>query len=130
MAFQVEANDHLLTIDADETVGGSNKGPRPKPLLLVALAGCTAMDTISILKKMRIKPDKFNVKVEGKLTESYPKHYSQITVIYEFKGEELNEEKVKKAVLLSEEKYCGVSHILKQVVKLTHKIIINNEIVE
>ncbi len=130
LSFTSEIDGHKIEIDAKPENGGQDKGPRPKPLILTALGGCTGIDVVDILKKMRIKPDKFNVKVEGKLTESYPKHYSQITVIYEFKGEELNEEKVKKAVLLSEEKYCGVSHILKQVVKLTHKIIINNEIVE
>jgi putative redox protein len=55
MAFMAEVNDHRIILDADEMVGGQNLGPRPKPLMLVALAGCTAMDVISILRKMKVE---------------------------------------------------------------------------
>ena len=69
MSFESEVNGFKLTIDADEKVGGQNKGPRPKPLTLVSLAGCTGMDVISILKKMRVNPDYFNIEVEGNMIE-------------------------------------------------------------
>ena len=55
MAFETEINGHKLIIDADHEVGGENLGPRPKPFMLAALGGCTAMDVISILKKMRVE---------------------------------------------------------------------------
>ena len=57
MCFETEVNGHKLFLDADESVGGNNKGPRPKPFLMVALAGCTGMDVVSILKKMRVEYD-------------------------------------------------------------------------
>jgi len=55
MAFESEINGHKIVIDADESVGGKNRGPRPKPLVMLALAGCTAMDVVSMLKKMRVE---------------------------------------------------------------------------
>ncbi|MBN1337991.1 MAG: OsmC family protein, partial [Bacteroidales bacterium] len=63
MSFEASVNHHKIILDADETVGGRDRGPSPKPLTLVSLGGCTGMDVISILKKMRIEPDYFNVQV-------------------------------------------------------------------
>ncbi|MBN2682946.1 MAG: OsmC family protein [Bacteroidales bacterium] len=124
MSFETEINGHKLIIDADETVGGQDKGPRPKPLMLAALAGCTGIDVISILKKMRVNPDYFNVRVVGELTESHPKTYSSMHVIYEFKGENLPMEKLEKAVKLSEEQYCGVSALYKKAITITSEIVV------
>ncbi|MDY0315539.1 MAG: OsmC family protein, partial [Bacteroidales bacterium] len=90
---------------------------------------CTAMDVVSVLKKMRVNIDSFNVRVEGELTEEHPKHYYKMKVVYEFTGNDLNIDSIKKAVSLSEDKYCGVSHMLKQVLKLSSEITINGEIV-
>lgn len=122
MAFEAEVNGHKFLIDAAEANGGQNKGPRPKPFMLTALAGCTAMDVISILKKMRVTPEYFNVKVEGGLTEEHPKHFFKMHVIYEFKGKDLPMEKLQKAVNLSEERYCGVSALYKKVIEMTSEI--------
>ena len=122
MNFKVEVNGHKFFIDADEKVGGENKGPRPKPLMLAALAGCTAMDVISILKKMRVEPDYFNVSVEGELTEEHPKQYNKMHIVYEFKGKDLSMNKLQKAVNLSEERYCGVSALYKKVIPVTSEI--------
>lgn len=122
MSFHAEINDHLIHIDADETNGGSNKGPRPKPLILVALAGCTAMDTIAILKKMRIEPEYFNVTAEGELTDEHPKYYNVIHLLFEFKGKNLPLEKLQKAVDLSQENYCGVTAMLKKSAEITYEI--------
>lgn len=127
MAFETEVNGHKLIIDADEKVGGTNRGPRPKPLMLVALAGCTGMDVVSILKKMREDVKKFRVSVEALQTDDHPKHYVEMKVIYEFWGNNLNTENVNKAVKLSDEKYCGVSAAYKKGMKLTHEVIIHNE---
>ncbi len=108
MAFDVKMGNHTLSLDADERVGGEDKGVRPKSLMMVALAGCTGMDVVSILKKMRVEFDAFNVRVEGELTEEHPKQYKSMKVIYEFTGKNLPIAKLQKAVDLSEQKYCGV----------------------
>lgn len=122
MAFEANVNGFKLVIDADEKVGGQNKGPRPKPLTLASLGGCTAMDVISILKKMRVEPSWFNVEVEGELTEEHPKYYHTIKLTYQFKGENLDMEKLQKAVDLSQERYCGVSALLSKGAKIESKI--------
>ena len=122
MAFEADVNGHKIMLDAAEGVGGENRGPRPKPLMLTALAGCTGMDVISILKKMRVEPDNFDVIVEGDLTEEHPKQFYKMKVIYEFTGKDLPLEKLKKAVSLSEERYCGVSALYKKAIELTSEI--------
>lgn len=122
MAFEAEVNNYKITLDAAEAVGGENRGPRPKPLMLVALAGCTGMDVVSILKKMRIEVEGFNVVVEGDLTEEHPKQFTQMRVIYEFKGKDLPMDKLEKAVNLSEERYCGVSAMYKKTIGITTEI--------
>jgi putative redox protein len=122
MAFEAEINGHKIVMDANPEVGGEDRGPRPKPFMLAALGGCTAMDVISILKKMHVEVESFNVKVEGDLTEEFPKHFSKMHVIYEFTGKNLPEDKLKKAVELSEEKYCGVSAVYRKAMELTSEI--------
>lgn len=122
MAFEAEVNGHKIMLDASDAVGGENRGPRPKPLMMVALAGCTGMDVISILKKMRVEVEAFNVVVEGDLTEEHPKQFSQMRVVYEFKGKELPMDKLEKAVSLSEERYCGVSAMYKKAMGISTQI--------
>jgi len=123
MAFESEVSGHKILMDADESVGGEDKGPRPKPLLLASLAGCSGMDVVSILKKMQQPHTYFNIDVEAELTEEHPKHYSSIKVIYEFKkSDNLDEKKVEKAVNLSQERYCGVSALLKKAITVDYEI--------
>ncbi|MBN2350500.1 MAG: OsmC family protein [Bacteroidales bacterium] len=122
MAFEAEANGHKIILDAESEVGGENRGPRPKPFMLAALGGCTAMDIISILMKMRVEVDKFNVYVEGDLTEEHPKQFYKMHVVYEFTGKNLPFDKLKKAVDLSENRYCGVSAVYKKVMELTSEL--------
>lgn len=128
MAFETEINGHKFTIDADDSVGGENLGPRPKPFMLAALGGCTGMDVISILKKMRVKIEAFNVKVEGDLTDEHPKQFNKMHIIYEFTGKNLPLDKLQKAINLSEERYCGVSAVYKKAMTINSeiKIIENN----
>jgi putative redox protein len=125
MSFKSEVNGHEIIIDADETVGGKDRGPRPKPLMLLSLAGCTGMDVISILKKMRVEVEKFRVTSDANNTEEHPKHFDEIKVIYEFWGKNLPMDKLEKAVNLSEDRYCGVSHVYKQAIKMTSEIIVH-----
>ena len=122
MAFKAEVNGHEIILDAVEAVGGENRGPRPKPLMMVALAGCTGMDVISILKKMRVEVEGFSVRVIGDLTEEHPKHFEKMHVIYEFKGKDLPMDKLEKAISLSEERYCGVSVSYRQAMGITSEI--------
>lgn len=122
MAFDAEFEGQPVKIDASEEHGGVNYGILPKPLLLIGLAGCTGMDVVSILKKMRVEFSSFNVSVKGDLTEEHPRIYGKIHIIYEFSGNNLNTEALEKAILLSQEKYCGVSAMLGEVAELTYEI--------
>ena len=122
MAFESEINGHKLIIDAKDEVGGQDRGPRPKPLMLAALGGCTSMDMVSILKKMRVELKSLNVIVEGELSEEHPKRFTKMHVIYEVEGDDLPMDKIEKAVSLSEDKYCGVSAVYKEVIKITSEI--------
>jgi len=122
MAFEADIDGQKIMIDAATEVGGADKGPRPKPLMLVALAGCTGMDVVSILKKMRVELDGLRVWVEAEQTEEHPKHYSAMKVIYEFKGNDLPMDKLEKAVNLSEERYCGVSAVYRKAMPVSTEI--------
>lgn len=126
MKFDSMVSGHHVIVDALPEVGGEDDGPRPKELMLTALAGCTAMDVISILKKMKITPDGFQVKIDANLTEEHPKQYDKIHLIYEFQGEDLPMDKLQHAVNLSQEKYCGVSFMYKKIMPLTFEIVIIN----
>ena len=126
MAFEAHVNGHSIMLDADERVGGKDRGPRPKPLILVSLAGCTGMDVVSILAKMRVKFDSFRVDVEGELTGEHPKYYKTITLRYIFSGKDLPYNKIEKAVNLSQERYCGVTAMLSAKAEIKHEIILND----
>ncbi len=122
MSFKASFDGHEVILDADSSAGGEDKGPRPKPFMLVALGGCTGMDVISILKKMRVEVKDFHVKVEGELTDEHPRYYRKMHITYEFKGKDLPMDKLKKAVSLSEERYCGVSALYTKAIELTSEI--------
>ena len=124
MSFEANVNGHTIILDAEPHVGGQDRGPRPKPLILVALAGCTGMDVISILNKMRVQVDGFKVDVDATMTEEHPRYYDHFTIKYIFKGKDLPMDKLEKAVNLSQEKYCGVSEMLRKSSTISHEIII------
>ena len=122
MAFETEVAGHKIVMDADLESGGEDTGVRPKPLQLVALGGCTGMDVVSLLKKMRVDIDDFQMIIEGELSEEHPKHYQSIHLIYQFKGKDLPIDKLEKAVSMSEDKYCGVAALYKKAIPLTYEI--------
>lgn len=122
MAFESEVNGHKLVLDAAKEFGGEDLGYRPKPLVMAALAGCTGMDVVSILKKMRVEYDGLEIKVEGDVADEHPKTYTALKLIYEFKGKDLPMKKLEKAVALSEETYCGVWAMYKKAVPVTYEI--------
>lgn len=124
MAFDVELQGHHFTVDAEAQVGGSDRGPRPKALLLSALAGCTGMDVVAILKKMRMPFASFSVDVSGELTDEHPKVFRALHVTYRFTGEELDRAKIERAVELSQTTYCGVTAMLRKTAEITTEIVL------
>lgn len=123
MKFDTEVNGHHFMMDSSLTNDGEDTGPRPKPLMLAALAGCTGMDVVSLLKKMRQDIEFFNVKVEGDTDDQHPNPFVKMHIIYEFRGKDLDIEKIEKAISLSMERYCGVSAVYRKAqVELSHEI--------
>jgi len=124
LSFEAEADGHKIYMDTSVEHGGKNLGPRPKLMMMVALAGCTGMDVAAILKKMRENVEKLSVEVQGDVTEEHPKRFEGMKVIYMVKGKGINRKNVEKAVELSSEKYCGVSANYKEAFDITYEIII------
>ncbi|HEY4787396.1 MAG TPA: OsmC family protein [Bacteroidales bacterium] len=122
MKFETSIDGHKLVLDAAPEVGGNDEGPRPKTLVMVALAGCTGMDVVSILKKMKVELTYFNLKVESKIRDEHPKKFESMKIIYEFKGVNLEYEKLEKAVNLSVDKYCGVNATLRDAMPMSYEI--------
>ncbi|MDR1055121.1 MAG: OsmC family protein [Prevotellaceae bacterium] len=125
MSFDGEVDGFKVPLDTDVDFGGGNSAPRPKKLLLLALAGCTAMDVVSLLRKMRVEVDDFVVDVDaGQTEEEHPHVYKWFKIIYKFKGKDLNNQmdKLKKAIDLSMTKYCGVSAMLAKVGPVSYDI--------
>lgn len=123
MAFDAVVSGHTVRMDATPESGGHDSGARPKQLLLASLAGCTGMDVVSLLKKMRQNLTWFDLKVEGEATEEHPMYYKTMTLVYRFKASDgLEKDKVEKAVNLSQERYCGVSALFKKAIPVNFRI--------
>ena len=126
LAFSVEQDGHQFIIDGSEKFGGEDRGPRPKNLLLTALIGCTGMDVVSILKKMKVENFTLTVSASGEYTEDHPRVFKFINIEYLFRGNKLPEKKIERAVLLSQDRYCGVSAMLRSSVQMNHNIVIED----
>ncbi|NPV66680.1 MAG: OsmC family protein [Anaerolineae bacterium] len=111
----------IIPLDAEEAVGGHDRGFRPLELLLVALAGCTAMDVISILRKKQQAVTAFEVEVEGIQVEEHPRYFGTINVVYRVTGYNVDEKAVARAIELSETKYCGASAMLREKARITSR---------
>jgi putative redox protein len=122
MQFNALVNGHTIVMDAPERVGGEDHGPIPKPFVLSALAGCTGMDVVAILRKAQKTLKDFSIKVTGEISKQAPIEYLSIHVIYDLLGEEENKEASLSAISDSQEKYCGVSHMLKKIMPLTWEV--------
>jgi len=122
MQFNALVNGHTIVMDGPEKVGGEDNGPIPKPFVLTALAGCTGMDIAAILRKANKNPDEFDIKVIGEISKRAPIEYIGVHIIYEFKGSNENKEAALNAVTDSQEKYCGVSSMLKKALPVTWEI--------
>lgn len=115
---------HDVFLDSSPKVGGTDTAARPMEHLLIALMGCTGMDVVSILEKMRVDGYTFDLVCEYERAEDHPKVYTKINLKYVFKGKNLPKDKLEKAVKLSQEKYCSVSAMLKKAVDLTYEIVV------
>ena len=129
MQFNALVNGHTIIMDAPERVGGEDNGPIPKPFVLTALAGCTGMDIASILRKAEKPVDDFEMKVVGEISKTAPIEYIAIHLIYNFKGPDASRQAALDAVNDSQEKYCGVSSMLKKALPVTWEINYNGVLV-
>lgn len=119
-------SNHWITMDGPEEFGGSNAGIRPKELLLLGLAGCTASDVISILSKKKVPLDDFEINIKADATDEFPQVFTRINLEYVFYGKGISEKDVERAIDLSQTKYCGVTAMYKKAMEITH----NYKIVE
>jgi len=122
MQFESTNEGGNLMIDTSEEFGGKGEGYRPKALMLSALAGCSGLDVVSLLKKMRAEVDEFSIDIEANLTDEHPKYYDKVTMIFNFYGKEFKKDKIEKAVRLSEERYCGVMEMFRQFAEVKTEI--------
>ena len=108
------------TVVMDTNIDGQDEryGLSPKAMMLSSLAGCSALDVISTLEKMKSPIDDFKIEVSGELTDEHPRYYHSVVVDYHFYGADLNKKKCERAVELSVEKYCGVMEMFRQFAKV------------
>jgi putative redox protein len=128
--FKLEGLDeegHSVLMDLPKESGGEGVGFTPIQLLLVSLAGCTALDIINIMRKQRQNLSSLEVLAEGDRAEEPPKYYKEIRLKYILKGKALREDAAKRAIQLSEEKYCSVGANLKGRSKITTSYVIEQE---
>jgi putative redox protein len=106
---------HWVAMDGPETFGGSEAASRPMELFLISLAGCTGADVASLLKKMRVKYDKFEIHVDSERADEHPKVYTKIYLKYILWGQDLEaeKEKIEKSIDLSQNKYCSISAMIR-----------------
>ncbi len=108
--------NHWVAMDGPETFGGADAATRPMELFLISLGGCTGADVASLLQKMRVKVDKFEVHIDSERAPEHPKVYTRIDLTYKFWGKNLEsvKDKIEKAINLSQDKYCSISAMLRQ----------------
>ncbi len=127
MQFNALVNGHTIVMDAPPRVGGEDNGPIPKPFVLTALSGCTGMDVVALLRKAGLAPFDFSLKVTGELSKQQPLEYIAIHIVYDIKGRPEDQQATLQAITDSQEKICGVSHMLKKALPVTWEIIYNQQ---
>lgn len=118
---------HALVLDTHAEVGGLESGPSPVELTLVALGGCTGMDVVSILRKMRLEWERFEVGLEAERVSDHPRVFTKIHLTYRIWGDKIPEDKLKKAIDLSLERYCSVGAMLAKSAEITYGYELNPE---
>lgn len=127
LAFVSQFGDHAVRTDASAAHGGDNSGASPKSLMMAALAGCTGVDVVAILGKMRVAFSELRIVVEAELTEEVPAVYRRMHLRYEIAGDQVEPDKVIKAVQLSQDKYCGVSAMYRRIMEISWEVAVNGE---
>lgn len=108
-----------VSLDASSQVGGDDEGFIPMELIAIGLAGCTAMDVISILRKKRQQIHAFEVQIEAERAQEHPKVFTDIKITYLIKGRDVSEQAVERAIELSDTKYCPGQAMFRQVAPIT-----------
>ena len=109
MAFESNnPSGKTFEIDASPDEGGKGGGVRPKALMLSSLAGCSGLDVAFIIRKMKLEVSDFHIDINARLSDEQPQTYEHVEMQFHFYGDQLNESKLKRAVDLSVDKYCGV----------------------
>lgn len=129
MQFNALVNGHTVIMDAPERVGGEDQGPIPKPFVLSALSGCTGMDIIAFLRKWNKPVNDLDIRVTGEISKQAPIEYTSIHIVFEFKGDGDNAKAALQAVQDSQEKYCGISHMLRKIMPVTWEVYYNQELI-
>ena len=122
MHFAASVNNHTIHIDKLKIHGGDDRGPRPKQLLLAAASGCVGMELVAILEKMRIKIESMEMTITGTLSESIPKIYKSIHLLFEISCAEEDRGRFEKALNLTLEKYCGVIAMFRHFAEVTTEV--------
>lgn len=118
---------HHIDTDGSPAIGGQNKGARPMEMMLVSLGGCSAIDVISMLEKMRQAVSGCRIEIEAQRVDDVPAVFSDIHLFFCVTGKNLDPKKVGRAVSLSAEKYCSVSRMLEKSVAITHDFEVKEE---
>lgn len=113
--------NHSIVIDGPADAGGLDSATRPGELVLMALAGCTGIDVVSILNKMHVAFDSFEIGVEAEVAENHPKIYTKIAIEYRIRGKNLPADKLERAIKLSQETYCSVSKQLRPSAEISYR---------
>lgn len=121
MHFAGEIDGFSIDLDAEESAGGRGKGTQPMRLLLLGMAGCTAMDVISILRKKRQRISALEVEVRGDRREEHPRTYERAEILYRVRGEGVDPKAVERAIELSETRYCPAIATLGETAQITSR---------
>jgi len=127
MQFNALVNGHTIIMDAPQRIGGEDNGPIPKPFVLSALSGCTGMDIVVLLRRAGKQLHELNLKVSGEISKQPPIEYTSVHIVYEMKGDPGDEDAALEAVMQSQEKICGISHMLKKIMPVTWQVIYNRK---
>ncbi len=127
MAFEGVGQSGEITKIASSVAEAEHAGASPMELVLMGVAGCSGIDIVGILEKMRISFDKFEISVEGERAQEHPRVFTEIRVIYKFWGTDLPEERLRRAIDLSFDKYCSVIHTINKVAQVTYTLEIQAE---
>jgi len=127
MALLAEAGSgHQVLMDASPDVGGADRGFRPTELTLISLMGCTGIDVLSILAKMRVTVSTFDMEATADRRETHPKIFQHVVVTYRLTSPDCTAEQFQRAVSLSADRYCTVSAMLEPHVDIARQLYLND----